>query len=72
MTVNPATGRLEKAFHLDTHAKDIDLRTSMEGIEKPRILLGVVKEDGYKRLSESSKKYLQVVIYHFGYHNHYL
>ena len=64
MTVNPATGMLEKAFHLDTHAKDVDLQTSMEAIEKPRILLGVVKEDAYKRLSESSKKYLQVINYY--------
>lgn len=65
MTVNPATGILEKAFHFDTHAQDVDLFTSMENIEKPRILLGVVKEDAYRRLSEGSKKYLQVIIYYF-------
>eukprot|EP00112_Aurelia_sp_Birch-Aquarium-sp1_P013805 Seg2947.5 transcript_id=Seg2947.5/GoldUCD/mRNA.D3Y31 product="Adhesion G protein-coupled receptor E1" protein_id=Seg2947.5/GoldUCD/D3Y31 len=59
VTVNPATGILEKAFHFDTHAQDVDLFTSMENIEKPRILLGVVKEDAYRRLSEGSKKYLQ-------------
>ena len=56
----PSTGDVEKVIHVNMRGKKVEFGEILKRIPKPRVLLGVIKEDGFSRLSKKSMRYLEV------------
>lgn len=60
VTLIPNTGEVDEIFSADSHKQDLDFENILKDVAKPRILLGLIKEDGFVRLNNRSVIYLQV------------
>ncbi|XP_065051583.1 uncharacterized protein LOC135681185 isoform X2 [Rhopilema esculentum] len=61
LALNAANGKAEQVLHADTHGTAVELEDVLKPVPKVKILLGLVKEDAFRRLTEKSLKYLEEV-----------
>ena len=58
--LKPSNGEVEHVINIDAHGQDTEFEKTLKDIPQPRVLLGVVKEDGFTRLDNKSIQYLEV------------